>query len=104
MKENPPRDKSIPGPAAYTVKNSYVEKSPAAYSLRPNSTYASMFNDPTKKFPGPGQYNGTAAMENKNGFTLYSKFRSSGAAVISRTGKRFDNRDMRRSMEVPGPG
>jgi hypothetical protein len=54
LKENPPRDKSVPGPAAYTVKNSYVEKQGAAFSIRPNTSYASMFNDPTKKYPGPG--------------------------------------------------
>ncbi len=63
-----------------------------------------MFNDPTRKNPGPGYYDPSRALENKNGFTLSSKFKSSGAAVISKTGKRFDNRDMRRSMEIPGPG
>jgi hypothetical protein len=86
------------------VKNAYVERNAPGYSLRPNTGYASMFNDPTKKFPGPGQYDPTKALENKNGYTLYSKFRSSGGVVISKSGKRFDNRDMRRSMEVPGPG
>jgi hypothetical protein len=44
------------------------------------------------------------AIENKNGFTVHSKYRSSGGVVISKSGKRFDNRDMRRSMEIPGPG
>ena len=103
-KENPPRDKSVPGPQAYVIKSNYSEKASAAYSFRPNSNYGSMFNDPTKKYPGPGQYDGQNATENKNGYTVYSKYKSSGAAVISRSGKRFDNRDQRRSMEVPGPG
>jgi quinol monooxygenase YgiN len=94
----------VPGPAAYNINNSYVDRASAAFSLRPKSTYASMFNDPTRKNPGPGYYDPSRALENKNGFTLSSKFKSSGAAVISKTGKRFDNRDMRRSMEIPGPG
>lgn len=63
-----------------------------------------MFNDPTKSNPGPGTYNGQTASENKNGFYLASRYRSPGSAVISKNGRRFDNRDMRRSMEIPGPG
>jgi hypothetical protein len=54
IKENPPREKCVPGPAAYTPKPEAVEKSEARYSLRPCTSYASMFNDPTKNFPGPG--------------------------------------------------
>ena len=94
----------MPGPAAYNIKSDYVSRAAAAFSMRPSSNYASMFNDPTKKFPGPGQYNGQTATENKNGYTVYSKFKSSGAVVISRTGKRFDNRESRKSMDIPGPG
>ena len=86
------------------MKNGFVEKQGAAFSIRPNTSYSSMFNDPTKKFPGPGSYDPMKAIENKNGYTVYSKFRSSGGVVISKSGKRFDNRDMRRSMEIPGPG
>lgn len=63
-----------------------------------------MFFDPTKKFPGPGSYNATNATDNKLGFCMSSKFRSPGGPVISRSGKRFDHRDQRRSMEIPGPG
>ena len=63
-----------------------------------------MFVDPTKKFPGPGSYNATNATDNKLGHVVSSKFRSSGGPVIARSGKRFDNRDQRRSMEIPGPG
>jgi hypothetical protein len=94
----------VPGPSAYVVNDDYVIKSSAAYSMRPNSNYASMFTDPTRKFPGPGQYNGQTATENKNGYTVYSKYKSSGAIVISRGGKRFDNREQRKSMQIPGPG
>eukprot|EP00347_Sterkiella_histriomuscorum_P018891 403343777 len=104
IKENPPRDKNVPGPGAYTVKQDYTIKGSAAYSMRPNSNYASMFNDPTKKFPGPGQYNGQSATENKNGFTVQSKYKSSGAVAISKGGQRFDHRVYRNSMEIPGPG
>lgn len=72
--------------------------------MRPYSNYASMFNDPTKKNPGPGSYNSENATVNKNGFILFSKYKSPGGVVISKTGKRFDNRDQRRSLDVPGPG
>ena len=72
--------------------------------MRPMSQYASMFNDPTKKFPGPGAYNGQTASENKGGFYLSSRYKSPGNAVISRQGKRFEDYDMRRSAAIPGPG
>jgi hypothetical protein len=54
--------------------------------------------------PGPGSYNFTNATDNKNGYVFFSKFKSGGATVISRSGKRFDHSALRRSMEVPGPG
>ncbi|CDW71854.1 UNKNOWN [Stylonychia lemnae] len=104
IRENPPRDKSVPGPAMYQIKSDYTLTSAAAYSMRPNSHYASMFNDPTVKFPGPGTYDGQAATENKNGYTIYSKFRSPGGAIISKTGERFDLRQHRKSVDIPGPG
>ena len=44
----------MPGPSVYNVKSAYTEKASAAYSMRPNSNYASIFHDPTKKYPGPG--------------------------------------------------
>jgi hypothetical protein len=94
----------VPGPAAYTPKPEATEKSPAKYSLRPCTSYASMFNDPTKLFPGPGHYNGQKCSENKGGFYISSRYKSPGNAVISRQGKRFEDYDMRRSMAVPGPG
>lgn len=72
--------------------------------MRPYTTYASMFNDPTVKFPGPGTYNGHTASENKNGFTVYSKYKSPGGAVISRSGRRFDSKELRNSVNLPGPG
>ena len=72
--------------------------------MRPVTQYASMFNDPTKKFPGPGSYNAQSASENKGGFYLSSRYKSPGNAVISRQGKRFEDYDMRRSAAVPGPG
>ena len=72
--------------------------------MRPVTQYASMFNDPTKKFPGPGAYNAQTASENKGGFYLSSRYKSPWNAVISRQGKRFEDYDMRRSAAVPGPG
>ena len=63
-----------------------------------------MFVDPTKKYPGPGSYNFTIATDNKNGFTLHSKFKSPGAISIAKNGERFDRKDLKRSIEVPGPG
>lgn len=101
MKENPPRDKSVPGPAAYHANSNFIERTPAAFSIRPNTGYDSMFNDPNKKYPGPGQYDG--AIE-KNGFCMFSRYKNQGRAVISRSGNRFDLREMRNSMEIPGPG
>ena len=58
MKENPPRDKSVPGPASYHAKTTYVEKQAAAYSIRPNTSFSSIFNNPIKLNPGPGHYEG----------------------------------------------
>lgn len=104
MKENPPIDKSIPGPAAYVTKTAYTERAAAAYSFRPNTSYSSIFNDPTKHYPGPGSYNGHKASENNNGFYAASKYRSAGRAVISKSGSRFDKKDHRRSVDIPGPG
>lgn len=94
----------MPGPSAYNPNVTAIEKTNAQYSMRPNSQYASMFNDPTKKFPGPGSYNAQTASENKGGFYLSSRYKSPGNAVISRQGKRFEDYDMRRSAAVPGPG
>ena len=36
-----------------------------SYSLRPHTTYSSMFMSPTKNNPGPGSYNFTTASDNK---------------------------------------
>jgi hypothetical protein len=56
-----------------------------------------MFNDPNKKFPGPGAYKVTEVYENRNGHYVISRYKSPGCAIISRQGKRFDHSDMRRS-------
>ena len=89
LKENPPRDPSVPGPGSYQAKVNYVEKQSAAFSLRPNTSYASMFNDPTVKNPGPGSYD---SFIEKNGIILTSRYKTPGRAVISRGGTRFDVR------------
>ena len=104
LKENPPRDKNLPGPNQYQINSSFVDKSSAAYSLRPNTSYMSMFIDPTKNNPGPGSYNGNLATDTKNGTIFYSKYKSPGSAVISKNGRRFDNTNEKNSMKIPGPG
>ncbi len=35
---------------------------------------------------------------------MSSRYKNQGRAVISRSGNRFDLREMRSSMEIPGPG
>lgn len=35
---------------------------------------------------------------------MVSRYKSPGNAVISRYGQRFENRDLRKSMDIPGPG
>lgn len=64
-----------------------------------------MFTDHTKNNPGPGQYIRVSGEKGgRNVFYLDSRYKSNGSAVISRSGQRFDNNDLRRSREVPGPG
>mmetsp|Transcript_8246 Transcript_8246/g.7655 ORF Transcript_8246/g.7655 Transcript_8246/m.7655 type:complete len:91 (+) Transcript_8246:417-689(+) len=63
-----------------------------------------MFQDPTKKFPGPGAYNALSAYENRNGKYVTSRHKSPGNVVIPSYGQRFENFDLRRSQEIPGPG
>jgi hypothetical protein len=54
--------------------------------------------------PGPGSYLDGTSKSNKFGFYVSSRYRCPGNAVISRTGDRFDNSDLRRSGAIPGPG
>lgn len=49
----------------------------------------------TKGYPGPGAYDGNKASESKNGFVVNGKYKSYGAAVIARRGKRFDETSFR---------
>lgn len=53
LKENPPRDKNVPGPGAYEQKS---EKSQIKYSIRPKTAVHSAFQNYTKGYPGPGTY------------------------------------------------
>ncbi len=104
IKENPPHDDAIPGPGAYNVKKQAIEMNNASFTMRPNTSMGSMFNDPTSSYPGPGQYNAMKAIENRNGFYVYSRYKSPGNAVISRKGQRFDLSRERTAAEIPGPG
>ncbi len=104
LKDHPAPDLSIPGPGAYTGSYTQVEKNNGQFSLRPRTTFRSMFENPTKHVPGPGQYNGNKACENQNGYTTHSKFRSPGSVSFSQSGKRFDDSELKRSLEIPGPG
>jgi hypothetical protein len=58
--------------------------------MRPNTGYQSIFHDPTKAFPGPGSYDNR--IDKDNGFCVMSRYKSPGTAVISKTGRRFDER------------
>lgn len=72
--------------------------------MRPKTAIDSSFQNFTKNYPGPGTYNFTRATDNKNGFCMNSRFKSPTGTVISRTGKRFDNSQIRYSFDMPGPG
>eukprot|EP00347_Sterkiella_histriomuscorum_P017484 403349183 len=104
IKEHPPLDVTIPGPGSYDAKNAFIEKNTGSFTLRPKTNFQSIFNDATKNNPGPGAYDGNRAMDSINGRTVYSRFKSPGGAIISRTGQRFDNSLDRRSAFEPGPG
>ena len=80
----------------------YVERAAASYSMRPNTGYQSIFHDPTKLFPGPGQYENR--IDKNISACMISRYKSPGTAVISKESKRFDNSALKRSMEIPGPG
>ena len=104
LKERPPIDKHVPGPAVYSVNSKFVEKSAAAYSLRPHTAYQSIYVNPFKSNPGPGAYESTKASDSKNGFTLSAKYKSYGGAVISKNSRRFENYNERVAKYIPGPG
>lgn len=63
-----------------------------------------VFFDPTKGNPGPGSYQADKVLEMVKDRSIYSKYRDSGSVILTRAGKRFDDRDVRKSMAEPGPG
>lgn len=102
LKENPPKDPSVPGPGQYSVKKEYTEKTPSKFSLRPKTAKDHSFQNYTKFVPGPGAYQITAS-DSKNGYIMNSRYKSGGSIVISNGTKRFAS-NMRGSLLVPGPG
>ncbi len=115
IKEHPAPDLKIPGPASYNPSYAQAEKNTGQFSLRPRTTFRSskfinavkksiVFFDPCKNNPGPGAYESLKAIENRNGYTTHSRFKSPGATIFSKPGPRFDDSDMRRAKAVPGPG
>jgi hypothetical protein len=104
LKENPPVDITVPGPGQYEVKRNAVESSASRYSLRPKTAKDSSFQNPTRGFPGPGQYTQKASEGGPTGFIVNSKYKSGGCAVISRGGSRFDSSALKTSGAIPGPG
>lgn len=71
--------------------------------MRPNTQHASIFNNPTKKFPGPGTYDNLQHSQNKNGFTFEARFRSPTGAVVPKD-QRFKNKELKDQVMLPGPG
>ena len=102
LKEHPPIDSSIPGPGTYYNKRNYTfERDSVKFTFRPKTSNDSSIQDFTKGYPGPGAY---SLNDTKNGYCIYSRYKSNIAPTISRNGKRFDVAHLRTSLENPGPG
>lgn len=105
LKENPPSDPVIPGPGTYQPQNGAFNKTQSGFTLKSRNAVSSAFYVTNRYIPGPGTYNETRATDNNLGYYMSSRFKSPGGAVIPRNGaKRFDNPQLRKSAELPGPG
>lgn len=41
IRENPTRDKSVPGPGAYSASRKAIDKQPGAFTLKPRTDFGS---------------------------------------------------------------
>ena len=64
LKENPPRDVSVPGPGHYRPNTTLTEQNGGLFSIRPKTANSSAFQNFTKFVPGPGTYNISRGTEN----------------------------------------
>lgn len=102
LKEQPPIDKSIPGPTVYSSHTNLMGVGVAKFSMRPKTRnfgkhFSLMLSENTlenprgKNIPGPGQYEIKASL-NHNGSYFNSRFKNSGATVFSpSSNQRFKN-------------
>ena len=99
LKEQPFKEKDIPGPGTYKVINEPGQEA-LKYTMRPMTTNP-MFHSPSEKYPGPGYYN-TIDSISSNGPQFLSKWQSSLAAIFHPVrSKRFIERS---NQIAPGPG
>lgn len=52
LRENPPRDASVPGPGEYKPKEMFTARE--GFSLKSKQDFTSAFYDPKRFVPGPG--------------------------------------------------
>jgi len=89
-------DKNSPGPGAYDTRE--TNKTMLSYSFRPRTTVEALVSP--KYVPGPGTYPIPESINQRGNYHL-SKFRNSGATLISPPrSKRFDEL----KPGYPGPG
>ena len=60
LKNHPPRDRDVPGPAAYAVPPKFQKES-VSYTMRPKTKDKNSRMD-IRNNPGPGAYNSTNAL------------------------------------------
>lgn len=106
LKEHPAPDTSIPGPGAYSAKFNSVEKMQnQGIQMKSRYHHGSIFVDYTKANPGPGQYDPVKCMNaNKDGVTVYYRYKSPVIPSIGKSGNRFYDPKSRELEKVPGPG
>ena len=78
--QNPPRDRAVPGPGAYTVRAEPGINS-SKYSIRPKTSSNGMLS-PSYKYPGPGTYRNFESIT-PLGTQFLSKWKSSTAKVFN---------------------
>lgn len=90
-------DKGSPGPGAYDIRN--INKTTIAYSFRPRTLIDATYS--SKTVPGPGAYRTIDDINTKGKYWL-SKFKNSGASIISPA--RSERFQYEKKRNEPGPG